>query len=304
MIPDRRGHRLPGALVFGVSLACVSMPQPSTAQSPNPIVASTLEPDSIFVGEVFALDLWVELPAAGEVRFPAVLPLPEEIEQRGGVETESTDDGKSWRARYSLSAWSADSLAIPPVAANIIPEDGAEFPVMITAPIVVVASVLPVDEAGLELRDARPFLRVRSFPWWLLVLLAAAAAVAYWWWKRRRPEVVMAPSDAGHLALRDLERLRIDWNAGQLPVGRFYDRYERSLRRYARMTRRWAPTRSLLGLGVGGELIGALRRSAFVRFAHLRGREGGPESALEAGEAFVRSELPSEPEDRPTGGES
>jgi hypothetical protein len=260
-------------------------------------VAATLEPDSIYVGGLFVLDLWVELATSGEVRFPAVLPLPEDIEQREAVEVESNDDGKSWRARYSLSAWSIDSLAIPPVIANIVPEGGQEFPVTIAVPTVVVASVLPTDDAELELRDARPFLRVRAFPWWLVLLLAAVAAAAYWWWRRRTPEPVFAPTGAGHLALRDLERLRGEWGDGQLSVGQFYDRYERTLRRYVRMTRRWAPSRSLVGLGAGGELIGVLRRSAFVRFAHLRGRSGGPESAIDVGEEFVRSEMPPEPKD-------
>ncbi len=294
-----------GAVMLGATLACAAgTPASLSGQSANPIVAATLEPDSIYVGGLFALDLWVELPTSGEVRFPAVLPLPEDIEQRQAVVVESNDDRKSWRARYSLSAWSIDSLAIPAVIVNIVPEGGQEFPVTIAAPIVVVASVLPVDDAELELRDARPFLRVRAFPWWLVLLLAAVAAAAFWWWRRRAPEPVFAPTGAGDLALRDLERLRGEWGGGQLSVGQFYDRYERTVRRYVRMTRRWAPNRSLTGLGVGGELIGALRRSAFVRFARLRSRSGGPESAIDAGEQFVRSEMPPEVEDGQTEGTS
>jgi hypothetical protein len=263
----------------------------------NPIVAATLEPDSIVVGMVFALDLWVDLAAGGEVRFPAVLELPEDLEQRDAVQVESNDGGRSWRARYPLSAWSADSLSIPPVVASVVPETGDAFPVTIVAPVVRVGSILPADVADLELRDARPFLRVRSFPWWFLIFVAAVLAAAYMIWRRRRgPAMAFAPTGPGHLAIRDLERLRSDWSAGTLSVGQFYDRYEHTLRRYARATRRWAPSRSLIGMGVGGDLLSVLRRSAFVRFAHLRAPEGAPETAIDAGEHFIRSEMPAEDE--------
>ncbi|MDX1393361.1 MAG: hypothetical protein R3195_03175 [Gemmatimonadota bacterium] len=263
------------------------------AQSPNPRVAASLTPDSIGVGDRFTLDLWVELPSAGEVRFPAVLPLPEDIEQRDAVQVGSENDGLAWRATYTLSAWSADSLEIPPVEARIVPAGGQEFDITIVAPVVVVRSVLPSDASDLELRSARPFLRVRSFPWWILLVLAAAAIGAWLWLRRRRaPQPIAGPAGPGEAAIRDLERLRERWNAGDLTVGAFYDRYEQILRRYARATRRWAPNRSLLGLGVGGDLLGALRASLFIRFAHLRARPGGPESAIDACIAFIRSELP------------
>lgn len=298
MTPSRPGRTARAATARAVTVlalaAGISSPGGTlSGQSTNPVVAATLEPDSIHVGGVFALDLWVDLPTRGEVRFPAVLPLPEDIEQREAVDIESNDDGKSWRARYKLSAWSTDSLSIPAVVAGVVPETGEEFTVSITAPLVVVASILPADEADLALRDARPFLRVRAFPWWVLLILAVIAAAAYWFWRRRgRTEMVFAPSGPGHVALRDLERLRGEWVDGGLSTGQFYDRYEHALRRYARATRRWAPSRSLVNLGVGGDLLSVLRRSMFIRFAHLRAQQGAPEAAIDAGEDFIRSEMP------------
>jgi hypothetical protein len=269
----------------------------TAAQATNPIVSAILANDTIRVGEVFTLELHVDLPSTAVVRFPAVLPLPEDIEQREAVEVRSGDDDRSWSARYALLAWSSDSLSIPPVLATVAPAAAAEFEITIVPPPIAVSSVLPTDDAGLELRDARPYLRVQGFPWWILFLIAAAIATAWYLLRRRRgPEVVFAPTGPGDLAIHELEKLREEWRAGGLSVGAFYDRYETTLRRYARTTRSWAPSRTLIGLTRTGELFSALRRSLFVRFAHADAAKDAPESAIEAGESFVRSEMPRDEE--------
>ena len=130
-------------------------PSDARAQNVNPIVSAAVSTDTIRVGQVFTLELHVDLPSGADVRFPAVLPLPEDIEQREAVNVRSRDAGRGWSADYSLMAWSSDSLAIEPVLATVSPEGGADYEITIVPPPIVVSSVLPADEAGLELRDAR-----------------------------------------------------------------------------------------------------------------------------------------------------
>ena len=287
-----------------VALAALAGAVAVEGQANNPLVSASVSPDTIRVGQVFEVRLDVSLPASADVRFPAVLPLPESIEQREAVDVESGDGRRTWTATYVLASWRADSLAIPPITAMVAPEGAAEFEISIETPRRPVLSILPADGADLALRDARPFLTVRAFPWWLLLLAAvAAAAVAWWLWRRKAPKMQFVPTGPGDRALYELGQLRSEWAAGGLTVGQFYDRYEGTLRRYARATRSWAPYRTMRELARGGDLFVALRRSFFVRFAHIRENEGGPEAALDAGERFVRSEMePEEPAPGPTPG--
>jgi len=280
------------ATVGALAIVAIGSPSAGIGQTADPMVASAVEPDTVRVGEPFQLGLWVDLPEAADVRFPAVLSLPDELEQRGAVDVRREDDGRSWRAYYTLSAWKADSIAIPPVEATVHREGAQAFPITLVAPKVTVASILPADGEDLELREARGFLRIRTFPWWILLVLAALTAVAWWLWRRRTAPGPLATAGPGELALRDFERLRGDWRAGEVTPGGFYDRYEQALRRYARATRTWSPSQTLLGFGSGTQLLAALKRSVIVRFARVRPRAEGPDAALDAGEAFVRSEMP------------
>ena len=286
------------------SMAVSSIGGEAHAQGVTPIVSATDSADTIRVGQVVTLELHIDLPTGSDVGFPAVLPLPEDIEQREAVEVRSRDDRRGWSAGYSLIAWSSDSLRSTPVLATVSPEGGTEFEVTIVPPPIVVSSVLPADEAGLELRDARPYLRVSSFPWWILALIAAAA-IAAWYVLRRRgtSSSAFAPTGAGDLAIHELEKLREEWRSGGMSVGEFYDRYERTLRRYARTTRSWSPSRTLIGLTRTGDLFAALRRSLIVRFAHADASREAPESAIDAGERFVRSEMPATDEPAEPGGQ-
>lgn len=291
-------------MVLGVLALFVAVATDAAAQSSNPRVAATVEADSIRVGRPFDLVLRVDLPSRSEVRFPAVLPLPEELEQRGPVRVEPGDDGRTWVARYSLAAWQSDTIPIPTIEAVVVPSDAAEFAVPFSPPTISVGSILPSDDPALELRDARGFLRIRAFPWWLLLVAAGAAAAAWLWWRRRsRPRVGVVATGPGAVALGEFDRLRRQWRDGQLGLGQFYDAFEAALRRYARSTRNWSPSIGLGGLAPGGELLGALRRSTIVRFAHAVAPESGPESALDAGSAFVESELPKPEADEDEDGE-
>ena len=222
----------------------------------------------------------MSLPSAGEVRFPPVLALPDELEQRGPVEVRSAGEGIDWRAYYTIVPWKAERTRLPPVEAVVEASDGSRTPVTLVPPQVEVLSVLPPGVPDLELREARGFLA--------------------WWWRRRGQPAIEAGTVLGPagMALRDLERLRAEWRHGDVSADRFYDRFETVLRRYLTRTRDWSPGRALIGLTeTSGELVGALRRSLIVRFARVQSPADAPDAALDAAEQFVRSELPAvEPE--------
>lgn len=259
--------------------------------------AAAVEPDSIRVGEAFTVGITVIRESPGEVAFPALLELPDALEQRGPVRVRSLEEGTEWRAYYTLVAWSADSLALPPVELAGVGASGG--PLAVRLPTIAVRSVLPAGGEEVELRDAKPFLRARSFPWWAALIAAALLALGWWAWRRRRPRLERAvPLGPGGYALREFERLREAWLEGRLSGDRFYDGYEAALRRYAGATRGWPPGRGLASLGrESSDLVTALRRSLLARFARVRPRDEGPLSDLEAGASFVRSEMPEEPSD-------
>lgn len=265
----------------------------ASAQGGAARVAATVRPDSIRVGEPFTLGLTVTLAAPGEVSFPAVLELPDELEQRQPVQIRSGEEGTDWRATYTLAAWTADTHRIPPIEVTLGAPETAPEPLVLRAPEIEVGSVLPAETEGLELRESRGFLRVRTFPWWILAILTGLAALGWWAWRRRRPTLAVAgPGGPGERALAELDRLRRSWSAGELGAGQFYDRFEGVVRDYVRATRAWSPGRVLLTLGSGtGRLFRTLQHSLIVRFARVLETGGGPEEALDAGEAFVRAEM-------------
>jgi hypothetical protein len=128
------------------------------------------------------------------------------------------------------------------------------------------------------------------------VLLAAAlAGLAWWTWGRGRAAAAAAaevPLGPGDLALRELARLREGWVGQEMSGDRFYDGYEDTLRRYADVTRGWAPSKELLGLGSSDTgLVAALRHSILARFARMRTEWEGPLGDLDVGEAFLRADM-------------
>ncbi|WP_419162156.1 hypothetical protein [Candidatus Palauibacter sp.] len=257
---------------------------------------ATVDVTSVRVGEPFTIRLVVAQERTGEVRFPALMNVPESLEQTGPVRIRSADDGRRWEAEYTLVAWRADTLALPPIEVELAGAGGVIR--SLQPPAVPVLSVLPEADDPLELREARPFLSLRGFPWWLLALAAALAGLAWWTWGRRRvaPSAAEGPAPPADIALREFERLRKVWIERRVTGDRLYDGYEATLRRYARSTRGWKPSRELLGLGdQDSVLIAALRHSVLARFARLRTDRDSPLDDLDVGEAFVRSEMPVAP---------
>ena len=278
--------------IVRIALALALAPGPGLAAQSAVDLQATVLPESVRVGEEFTVRLVVGQERSGEVRFPALLDVPEAIEQTGPVQIRSVEEGRRWEAEYTVRAWRADTLFIPPVEVELAAAGGVTR--RLQPPAVPVVSVLPASEDPLELRDARPLLSLRTLPWWLLLLAAALAGLAWWTWGRRRAAAAAAegPLGPGDLALREFERLREHWVGRQVSGDRFYDSYEETLRRYARVTRGWAPSQALLGLGdsdVG--LVAALRHSIMARFARLRTEREGPLSDIDVGAAFVRADM-------------
>lgn len=265
------------------------------AQSAVDLEATVL-PASVRVGEEFTVRLMVGQERPGEVRFPALIDGPESIEQTGPVQIRSVEEGRRWEAEYTIRAWRADTLVIPPVEVELAAAGGVVR--RLQPPPVPVVSVLPAADDPLELRDARPLLSLRALPWWLLVLAAALAGLAWWTWGRGRAAATAAeiPLGPGDLALRELARLREGWVGQKVSGDRFYDGYEKTLRRYALVTRGWAPSKELLGLGGSDAgLVAALRHSILARFARMRTEWEGPLGDLDVGEAFVRADMAESP---------
>lgn len=276
----------------GAFLALALGPAPGLAAQAAVDLQATVLPEAVRVGEEFTIRLVVAQAVSGEVRFPALMNVPEAVEQTGPVQIRSVEEGRRWEAEYTLRAWRADSLAIPPVEVELAAAGGVTR--RLQPPVVLVASVLPGGEDPLELRDARPLLSLQAFPWWLLLLAAGLAAFAWWTWGRRRAAATVAkgPLGPGDLALRELERLRAAWVGRRVSGDRFYDGYEETLRGYARATRGWAPSKELFGLGDSDAgLVAALRHSILARFARLRTEWEGPLGDLDAGEAFLRADM-------------
>ena len=265
------------------------------AQSAVDLQATVL-PSSVRVGEEFTVRLTVGQERSGEIRFPALIDGPESVEQTGPVQIRSVEEGRRWEAEYPMRAWRADTLVIPPVEVELAAAGGVVR--RLQPPPVPVVSVLPAADDPLELRDARPLLSLRALPWWLLVLAAALAGLAWWTWGRRRAAATAAelPLGPGDLALRELARLREGWIGQKVSGDRFYDGYEDTLRRYANVTRGWAPSKELLGLGGSDSgLVAALRHSILARFARMRTEWEGPLGDLDVGEAFVRADMEDSP---------
>lgn len=278
----------------------------------EPRVVAALSSDTVAVGEPFVLGLTVLGEGSGRVRFPPVLTLPENLEQRGPVEVRIGEGDGTRRAYYRLVAWKAGRLEFPalefPIAAT-----GSGRSVSVHTPTLSVRSVLPSNVAGLELKEAKPYLDLGGWPWvWILLALLAVVLAAWWWWRRRRREGAVAvpesaSSPAEH-ALRELRALGARWKAEEISAPRFYDELERALREYAEVTRAWSPGAPLRGLANGdAALAQTLELSALARFARVGVQRKIPLEATAVAAAWVEADwtvASGEAEPGPAGPES
>ncbi len=283
-----------GFLRFGVLavLGIAATPGVSHGQAAVDLHA-TVPSEPVRVGETFLVQIQVRQGREGEVTFPDQLPLPEHAEQSGPVQVLSESAGRVWTAEYTLIAWQADTVKLDPVEVVL---DGAGGVTRQIEPLpVLVASVIPpVSEEPLELRDARGFLSEPRRGWWMAGILAGLAALAWLAWRRfgQMSGPPPIPRDPGEEALGELERLRASWVARRVTAGRFYDRYESTLHRWAGATRDWGPTSELQSLVErGSPLLSSLRRSVFARFGRLQPEHDAPLDDIAVGAEFLKAEM-------------
>ena len=177
--------------------ATPSLPGDSTG-----VVTFRVRPDTVTVGEPFALQLRMVPPVGRRAQSPAV-------PDTGGV-VEPLDPpvvtrrGDTLFVRYRLIAWQPGVLTIP-IGPVIMRRGESELAVAVDARIVV-RSVLPADSADRVPRSARE-LFASSRPWWqrwlpwvlgVIGLTILAAVLARMWRARRRRRAVAARTPLEH----------------------------------------------------------------------------------------------------------
>lgn len=238
----RRPLRFSVALLVALA-APVGLAGPAGAQH----AASTVEPDTVRVGDVFQVRFEFELPAGHQVALPDSLMHGEELERAGSIRLyeESLDDGGTRvTAVYPLSAWRPGEVALPRVSFEATGPEGS-YKLEARPPRFVVRSVLPADaEEPLEARPPKDVIGPNRVLWpWLLAGLAALVTLAVLivlWRNRQITERVLAPvppPSPREAALAALDEVR---TIGLLEAGEFkafYSRTTDAIRGYLDATR-------------------------------------------------------------------
>ncbi len=238
---------------------------------------AVISPDTVRVGEGFVLG--ITAVSADRLQFPAVLVLPDDLEQTGPPRS-VPDSAGVWKAIYPLVAWKTGRLELPVIRIPVVSAT-AERSLAVRPPVLEVISVLPPADQGPRLQPPRmPGERWR-IPWrWLLFfLLIAALAREAWRRVRSAPQPVQdleeTSVDPFGEARDALLALRARAVAGATRTDRFYDGIETAVRLYLVRTRGWpeqAPVRNALYEGLAGEvdrLDTVVRRALPARFGAL-----------------------------------
>lgn len=240
-------------------------------------------PDSGYVGDPYRVAVRLQVPKGIVPLFPDTLDILGDVENtaRSRVQVDSSADGFTYTATYSLTGWRTGTLPLPTIAITLSGTDSSTITAAL--PPLQIFSVLPADTSGI---DPKPPHDVwgESRLWWPLVvaavlLLLAVAALVWWLHKRRanRPvlpaAIVESPRERVLRELAALEERR--WiERGEWK--RYYSELSDILRRYlAANDRAWSPdltTRELAGvLGPDRDrVMPALRvfeRADLVKFA-------------------------------------
>ena len=285
-------------LALGTVALVLSFPGTSAGQV-EVRAAAALFPDTVHVGQLFRVGVTVTTPRGAEVRLPGVLETTEDLEQAGEAEIgrRRPRTGVS-RAYYRMVAWTAGEHEVPPIKVEVFlsAEEAEPLEILVPVPTLTVETVLPAEIAGLELRQALPYLSPLPFPL-LLILALLALLVGLWAYRKYRkreeeqePEEAPRELTAWERALEELKKLVASWRAGDLALDAFCDGLEAVLRGYLEATEAWAPgipTRAIVNGNRG--LADALHYSARVRFARLGGGYGGPIEASDACGAWIAS---------------
>jgi hypothetical protein len=243
---------------------------------------AVISPDTVRVGEGF--DLGITAVSADRLHFPAVLALPDDLEQMGPPRS-ARDSAGVWKAVYPLVAWKSGRIELPEVRIPVVSAT-AERSLVVRPPAVEVSSVLPAAEEQPRLQPPRMPTEPWSIPWlWLLALALAAWLVRELVRRLRQPPPPPVTQDAPGVDPFDEARdalmsLRAQALAGGVRIDRLYDGIETAVRRFLMRTRDWpeqAPVRNALRGGLADRvdsLDPVIRRALPARFGALEVSDG------------------------------
>lgn len=194
---------------------------PLEAQQPSgttPILISagkTVVPDTVEVGDPFALVVSVAAPKGARIEWPVIADTAGDVVMRSPVkisERGETATGHVERAQYDLTAWNIGTIAIG--LGDILVHTSDEVRrVSLSDARVVVRSVLPGDTT-LHVPKPPRDLFPRVTPWWMRwwpALLVVATLGLLWWLARRRKEsrlqVDVPLPDVYDWAIKEFDRL-------------------------------------------------------------------------------------------------
>lgn len=186
-------------LVTGLALCLAAgAARPQAVPQRGALVTATVVPETVTVGQPFAVRIRVRAPKFATIHFPAVPDTSDAIEAVDPRAMEDAGDAEliDRTAVYRLVAWDIGRRT-PKFGSVTVGTGGAEqqYPVAI-APVVVM-SLLPADTADRVPKEARDPLAPPG-DWWKYALLGTllAAATAWYWWRRRRRRALEAPRPA------------------------------------------------------------------------------------------------------------
>ncbi|MDB4884967.1 MAG: hypothetical protein JWN79_405, partial [Gemmatimonadetes bacterium] len=174
---------------------------------------TTVDHDSVTVGDVVRLTVRVRGPLGATVNFPTGL------DSLGPVQSleppRVVNGADSLRAAdriavYRVAAWDVGAQPIR-LGDVLVQTDEGERHIALSLPSLFVKSVLPADTTQRTPKPARALLTVRTpLAWWWWAVAAAAAllvGLGVWWWMRRRRGAVGPVGDPYADAQRDFERV-------------------------------------------------------------------------------------------------
>lgn len=189
---------------------------PLAAQRPVPLssvrTGVTVVPETLAVGDRFAVRVRVQAPAGSVIQFPLTADSGKSWEQSDprGITLNGDQGAIDQTASYRLVVWDTGAIA-PKFADVLVRLNGAERRIPIENVRVFVRSVLPADTTLRVPKGSRDILEAPT-PWWWWWPYAVAAAISllliwllFWSWRRRRNRV--PPPDAFGDAEREFERI-------------------------------------------------------------------------------------------------
>ncbi len=169
---------------------------------------STVEPDTITVGDHVRLTVTADVAAGKAVNFPELVSQSEEMTIINRILTENS-------VTYILAFWEIGALEIPGIPVEIL-ENGQISATLVTDPVpVTVTSVLDVNAQDIRHIKGLHAVKInQSQTLFLLVLLAVSVALTILFFRKRQRKIERAqrwtkPADPPHIhAARQLEALK------------------------------------------------------------------------------------------------